>query len=178
MTERVTRPLPHIETLEDLLTAACLVEEAAAECLQSLGEQMEVHHNPQMSALFFRLADMRASHAGRILAEMEPRWRADRYRRDPRWLGEACPGVADVHQAHYLMQPAHGLQLAAASARRIHDFFSALAAAMPDAALEQRAVELKAQVAADLRAIEEELARTARPCEDWHHDDDPPVMQE
>ncbi len=178
MTERVTRPLPHVETMEDLLTAACLVEEAAAECLQSLCEQMEVHHNPRMSALFTRLADMRASHAARILAEMEPHWRAQRYRRDPRWLADACPGVADMDEAHYLMQPAHGLQLAARSARRIHDFFSALAAAMPDAALEQRAVELKAQVAADLRAIEEELARAQSPREDWSHDDDPPVMQE
>jgi len=177
MTGKLTRPLPHIETLEDLLTAACLVEEEAAECLQSLGEQMEAHHNPPMAALFTRLADMRARHAARILAQMEPAWRARRYRRDARWLGAVCPGSVDMLEAHYLMQPAHGLRLAINSWRGIHDFLSALAAAMPDAALERRAVELKARVAADLRAIEEELARTQDPQEDWSHDDDPPVIQ-
>ncbi len=178
MTQRMKQTPPHIDTMQDLLTAAYMVEEAAAECLTSLSHQMEVHNNPQMAELFARMAEMRAEHAATIHAAMEPAWRTEIYNREMRWLGESCPGAVEMEQAHYLMQPAHGLKIARNACARIHDFFADIAGMTQDEAIRRKATELKAEVAAHLRAVEEELARTPDPEEHWNHDDDPPVLQE
>ncbi len=178
MTERIGHTPPHIDNLQDLLTAAYLVEEEAGSCLETLADQMEVHNNPQMAELFRRMAAMRKEHAAAIYASMEPEWRKEIYTRNLRWLGESCPGAVDITSAHYLMRPWHGLQIALTAKRRIHDFFEAVARMTQDEAVRKRAVELKAAVATHIRAVEEELARTPEPEEHWNHDDDPPVLQE
>ncbi|HHN73067.1 MAG TPA: hypothetical protein ENK13_03160, partial [Thermopetrobacter sp.] len=151
---------PDIETLEDLLAAAYLVEEEAGECLLSLSHQMEVHHNAPMAALFARLSDMRHEAAAAIYAAMQPAWRERIYARDLRWLGESCPGAVDITGAHYRMRPVHGLRLALAAFERIHDFYDEVVHFSESDEVRRHAVELRARVAEDVRAVEEELART------------------
>ncbi len=178
MNERVQRLAPDIESLEDLLAAAYMVEEEAGECLLSLAHQMEVHHNVPMAMLFRRLSEMRREQAAAIYASMRPEWRQRIYARDLRWLGESCPGAVDIVSAHYRMQPAHGLRLALAAFGRIHDFYDEIVHTTEIEEVRQRAIELRAHIAEHIRELEEELARTPEPDDHWDHDDDPPMYQE
>ena len=178
MTRRIQKTVPDIETLEDFHIAAYLVEDECGECLLSLAHQMEVHHNPVMAELFERLADMRKRSAAEIFAAMEPEWRKNIYGRDLRWLGESCPGAVDILSAHYRMQPWHGYRLALSAFERIHDFYDEIAVETENDAVRRHAIDLRARIAADIRALEEELATIPEPEAAWDHDDDPPMIQE
>ncbi len=178
MSHLIHRPVPDIQTLEDLHIAAYLVEDECGECLLSLAHQMEVHHNPVMAELFERFADMRKRTAAEIFAAMKPEWRQNIYTRDLRWLGESCPGAVDILSAHYRMRPWHGYRLALAAFERIHEFYSAIAVESENDAVRHQAVEFRTRIAADIRALEETLAGIAEPEREWDHDDDPPMIQE
>ena len=169
---------PLIETLRDLMTAACLVEENAGECLMSLARQMGAHNNPRMEELFAALAKERLERAKAIFEDMEPEWRAGVHAREARWLGECCPGAPDMQEAHYLMHPWHGLSIAREALSAAAAFFAAIGDASPDEQVRRHAMRFREEAKERMRALERQLNTTPPPPEGWDHDDDPPVMQE
>jgi len=167
-------------TLAGLLAHAHAIESEAVERYELLADQMEVHNNPKVAALFRKLARIEAKHAAAIedkaktlgtrIARLSP-W-------DYEWPDSEGPETAPIDEAHYRMTPYHALRMALAGEERALRFFKAAAGAAGDPEVKALAEEMAADEARHVMLIQDWLADHPAPGPGWADDPDPPVWTE
>jgi len=89
---------------------AWAMEVEAAERYAELADQMDTHHNREVSELFAKLSRIEGKHRDQIMAKMG--WVRAPDTRTFRWETPEGPETTDYSDLHYLMQPYHALKLA------------------------------------------------------------------
>lgn len=167
-----------IHSVAELLAHAKTIEQEAMERYEDLAEQMEVHHNRDVAALFRKMVAVESKHVQKIL---ERAGDADLPNLSPweyQWLDDEAPEAVVATDVHYLMTPHHALQLALQAEQRSFDFFSHVAQTDAPDAVRALAQELCEEERDHIKLMEDWLARTPEPDDGWDHDPDPPMLQE
>lgn len=176
---RATVPGPEsIETVEELLAHAYMIEVDATDRYLMLADQMDVHNNPELAQLFRKLASHEQHHAQEILERASAMKLPDLRASDYKWGDFEGPEAAGIDEAHYLMTPWHALQMALGAERRAFAFFDRLVATAKDGEMKKWAEEFRAEEAEHVRLVEDLLKRYPEPDEGWDEDPDPPVFPE
>lgn len=166
-------------TIEELIVHARAMEAEAAERYDELADGMEVHNNPEVAALFRKMAKVEGKHSAQIeelgagldLPNLKP-W-------EYRWGSLDGPETPAIDSAHYLMQPYHAIQVAIRSEQRAVRFFEAiLAQADDDSELHAMAARMADDEREHVRLLTEWLTRYPEPEAGWDEDMDPPTLQE
>jgi len=161
-------------TVEEFMAFAWAMEVEAADRYAELAEQMDTHHNREVSELFARLARIEGKHRDQIAAQMG--WTKAPDATVFRWETPEGPETTDYGELHYLMQPWHALKLAEHNERRAVEFFERFAAARVPAAVQAAAREMAEEEREHVRLIGEWLARYPEPEPGWDEDPDPPAV--
>jgi rubrerythrin len=165
-------------TLEELMAVALAMENEAVERYSEFADALATHNNPEVAAMFAKMAGYEAKHAEQIRKQMG--WTADP--KVPRelvsWPGYNAPESAPTDAVHYLMQPWHALTLALAAEERAEAFFAQLVAVSSDEAVRAAAEHLRAEEAEHVALIREWMTKVPQPDNDWSDDPDPPRMVE
>lgn len=157
---------------------AIAMEREAAERYAELADQMQVHHNEEVTTLFRWLAGLEANHARELEARAAgmtmPRLKPWEYR----WSDAEGPESTSYDTAHYLMTPQHALEAALANERRAREFFERYAESATDPEVRRLAAEIAIEEAEHARHVERALAKLGAPQSHWDHDLDPPQTAE
>ena len=163
-------------SVAEFLAHAIALEQEAAERFDELADTLETHNNAEGVVELFRkmahysrlhLAEARERAGDIALPNLAP-W-------DFKWPGDESPETPDHREAHYRMTAWHALSLTLASERQAHAFYGALANHAADAEVRALAAEFTEEEAEHVEILEDWLARTPEPAEDWDHDPEPPV---
>lgn len=164
--------------LAEFLAHAHAMEIEAAERYALLADQMEVHNNPGVGALFRKLAEVEARHAEEIKARADgaalPRIPLGAHR----WSDTEGPETIDVGEAHYLMSPYHVLRIALRAEERAVAFFGAIAETSENTDVRALAAEYAEEERDHVREVRSMLAQYPEPDDGWADDHDPPATQE
>jgi rubrerythrin len=155
-------------TVEDLLVEAHALESEAAQRYREFAEIMESHNNGEVAQLFRSIAAQEAEHAEQIARRIGGRAALSPPRE------RRSPAVAELEQAHYLMQPWHALQIAIEAERRAFDFYASVARASDSEELRKAATQLQAEEREHVALLEQWLGRVPVPPPGWDDDPDPP----
>jgi rubrerythrin len=166
------RKLPR--TVQEFMAYAWAMEVEAAERYAELAEQMNTHHNREVSELFAKLARIEGKHRDQIMAQMG--WTSAPDTSSFRWETPEGPETTDYSDLHYLMQPYHALKLAEHNERRAAEFFDRFAAAKLPADVRAAAAGMAEDEREHVRLIGEWLARYPEPEAGWDEDPDPPAV--
>ena len=163
-----------VHTVEELLAHALAMEEEASQRYAELADQMAVHNNQEVEALFRKLAIIEKKHLGHMIelsADMVlPRiapW-------DYRWGGGESPEAFDPADMHYLIRPYQAIALALEHERRAVDFYAELAAGARRADVRKLAEQFADEEREHVGWLEQWLQRYPKPESDWDDDPDPP----
>jgi rubrerythrin len=160
----------------EFMSKAYAMELDAAERYADFADQMEVHNNREVAALFRKLSAIEELHARQILQQMGwPRMPEPMY--PGPWPDAEPPETAPVTELHYLMQPYQALELALRNEERAEQFFKRLARAKSTPP-EVRAIaaEMARDEGEHKRLIKAWMKRVPEPGPDWNRDPDPPVL--
>jgi rubrerythrin len=164
-------------TVQEFYALLYAMEHEAAERYEELASQMETHNNPAVAEIFRELAAAEAKHAKRLEAHGQSvhaiRTRDMRFR-----PGFELPETTPLDRAHYLMTPAHALQLALANEEQAARCFDEMAASAPDAEVRGLAAEMAEEERRHAEFIRGRLAKLPVPSTDWDDDLDPPRYSE
>lgn len=167
-----TTPVP-IGNLGELLAYALEIEREATARYEELAEQMEVHHNGEVAALFHRLAGYEREHAleieqriGKLDLPVLAAW-------EYRWVDPESPEEAPYDGAHYLMTVRQALELALVNERRARDFYESLASTLTDPEARALAATFVDEERQHVRYVEEALAKAPPDAAGWSDDLDP-----
>jgi len=157
-----------------LLAQACVMEAEAAERYGELADQLELHGNAEVAALFRRLASIERRHADTIADDLRRRGIA----RTPQ-VALAAPGQEGLETApgealHYLMTPYHALKIALENEEHALAYFSELAAGDEPEDFRRLANEFAEEEREHVALVRAWLARVPQPPEDWASDPDEP----
>ncbi|HXK53333.1 MAG TPA: ferritin family protein [Hyphomicrobiales bacterium] len=178
-TAKTSQPGPEaIESVEELLAHAYVIEVDAVERYNLLADQMEVHNNSELAALFRKLAGHEEHHAKEILERAGDKALPKLKSSDYKWGEFEAPEAAELDRAHYLMTPWHALQMALRAEKRAFAFFDQLVKTAKDDEMKKWSEEFREEEAEHVRLVEELLTRYPEPAEDWAEDPDPPVYLE
>jgi rubrerythrin len=161
-------------TVDEFMAYAYAMEVEAAERYAELAEQMDTHHNREVSELFAKLARIEGKHRDQIAAQMG--WTRPPDTSSFRWESPEGPETTDYSDLHYLMQPYHALKLAEHNEQRAAEFFEGFAAAKLPADVRAAAAEMAEEEREHVRLIKEWLARYPEPEAGWDEDPDPPAV--
>jgi rubrerythrin len=168
-----------ISSVAEFLAHALEMEVESAERYRELADNMEVHNNPEVAALFRRLAAEGDTHVKQVqqlaastqLPDIAP-WAF-------KWSSPDGPESATMDDVHYLMNRCQALKLALHNEIRGLDFYRQVAARSPKAGVRQLAAQMAGEEQSHvtmlqslLCGMEEEAA--ARPLADL----DPPNTPE
>ena len=161
-------------SLEDLMGQALTIEREAVARYEELADMMETHNNPDVGALFRKMAGYEQLHVEQILADMG--WAADVVvpRHSGIWSSPESPEVVPIEEMHYLMHPWHALQLALSAEQRAEAFFAEMAGTAATEAVRAAAEEMRQEEAEHVALVREWLAKVPQPEGDWSVDPDPP----
>ena len=170
-------PAIAIGTVAELLAHAHALESDAAERYSDFAAQMARHNNPELAALFRKMAAIEAKHIAKVdaLAEGQdlPRLAAWDYQ----WIDAEGPETAPFSEAHYRMTAHRALTVMMACERRAVDFFEQAAQSAQDAAVKAMAESLAEEEREHVTLLEDWLARTPAPDAASDTDPDEPVSQ-
>ena len=167
---------PH--SADELLAYALAIEQEAAERYAELAEQMEVHNNHEVAALFRRLAAIEAKHIANVEGLGEGRELPPISLWELPWDDAESPEALAHDDVHYLMTPYHALSLALTGEQRAAAFFSRMARAAEDQEVRRMALRLRDEEREHVALMEEWLGRYPKPEEGWDDDPDPPAAHE
>ena len=161
-----------ISTTSELLAHAYAIESEAEERYANLADQMAIHNNREVAALFRKLSEIEGKHAEEIrerardldLPHLAP-W-------GYQWVLADSPESADLEVAHYLMTPYHALMLALGAEERELKFYDNLARRTPDGPLKRMAREFAREEREHVRLVREWLVKYPTPEEDGDEDAD------
>lgn len=168
----------NIETAAELFSRAYEMEVEAGARYLELADQMEVHNNPDVAAMFRHFARAEEKHAAEIAERMREKGIAVEIQPDFDWPGQEGPETVDTLDVHYRMTAYHALELALGAEQRAFEFFDAIARNAGDDEVRAWAKEFADEEAAHVRYIENALKREKKPDDDWATDFDAPVVQE
>lgn len=160
------------QTLEAFMAQALALEREAVERYNELAEAMEMHHNPEVAALFRTMAGYEAKHAQQIMDQMH--WVEPPAVALAAWPMMESPESVPADEVHYLMHPWHALQLALAAEQRAEEFFGEFALQATDDAVRRNALEMQAEEREHVRLVQAWLAKVPKPDPNWADDPDPP----
>ena len=166
-----------IQTTEELMAHAYAIEAEAEERYRELATQMEVHNNPEVAALFRKLAEYEGEHAREIetrAADMSLPLLAPW---EFKWSHAEAPELVDTLALHYLMSPQMVLSLALDAERQAFEFFSDVAATATETSLAEVARIFAAEEEDHIRMIEDMIERLGPTSTQWDEDLDTPLAQ-
>ena len=160
-------------TLTELMAQALAMEQEAARRYAEFADAMEVHNNPEVAALFRKMAGIEHKHAQQIMVRMGwgkmPALRSSK----PSWDGFEAPETTPGDEIHYLMHPYHVLQLALINEQRAERFFAALVLAATEESVRRAARRLRAEEAEHVALVKAWMKKVPRPDPNWAADPDP-----
>jgi len=169
--------LPKFESVAEFFAQALAIEEEATERYNLLADQMEVHNNKEITAIFRKMALIEAEHRNEIARRAGDALVGGRPASFS-WTGPDGPEATDFEGVHYLMTPYRALTLARFNEERAVKYFEAIAAA----ATNPEIAALAAQMAADERDhvvwVDQWLEKFVPDEPGWDEDPDPPVHSE
>ena len=163
-----------IQSLEEFLIHAYVLENESVDRYEELAQNMEDHHNPEVAALFRKMAEYGRKHAaevaryarGKALPSLRP-W-------EFKWPGNEGPETGDYAQTSYLMTTQQALRFALGNERRGYEFYQAVADKSPTAKVREMADEFAREESEHVRLLEQWIARTPESPIGWDFDPDPP----
>jgi rubrerythrin len=162
-----TPPVP--QDMAELMAQAYALEREAVERYGELADVLATHNNPDVAALFRRLASQEALHATEILRTMG--WT---HAPAPAKLLPDAPPAPSYDEVHYLMHPWHALQLALVAEQRAHDFFASIVERCKAEDMRSAAQRLQAEEAEHITMLRKWLDKVPPPPPGWDDDPDPP----
>jgi rubrerythrin len=169
---------PGIADVANLLAHAHAMESEAHERYLDLAEQLDVHNNTEVAALFRKMAQIEQLHVQKILervGDLElPRLSPWEYR----WPGAEAPETAGIGEAHYMMTPHHALSMALRAEQRALEFYTGVLESGGDASVQALARELAEEEREHVALVKTWLAKYPEPAANWADDPDPPMHQE
>jgi rubrerythrin len=175
----VSRPVepPTFNSIAEFFAQALAIEVEAAERYVLLADQMEVHNNKEIAAIFRKMASIEAEHRDEVARRAGDALVAGRPASFS-WTGPDGPEAADFDQLHYLMTPRQALRLARFNEERAVKYFEAVAAAASDPAIAAFAAEMAEDERNHVVWVDQWLEKFAPDEPDWDEDMDPPVYSE
>lgn len=167
-----------ITDLAEFLAHAYAMEVEAAERYTLFAEQMEVHNNPDVAALFHRLAEIEGRHAEEIKGRAGDIELPEIALGAHRWADAEGPETAAFDDAHYLMSPYHVLRMALLGEERAFRFFDGIAKTAASAEIRNLAAEYADEECGHVQEVQKLLANYTEPDEGWADDHDPPATPE
>ena len=169
--------VPAFDTIAAFFAQALAIEVEAAERYALLADQMEVHNNAEIAAIFHKMAAVEAEHHSEIAR------RADEARvagapANFRWTSPDGPEAAAFEDAHYLMTPRQALLLARFNEERAVLYFEAIAGAATDPEVAALAAEMARDERSHVMWVDQWLEKFAPDVADWDDDADPQVNSE
>ncbi len=161
-------------SLNDFMQQALQMEIEASQRYAEFADAMETHNNPEVAALFRKMADIENKHATQIMAEMGWSEPPTPTTARPSWQGFEAPETVPIDEVHYLMQPYHALTLALESEERAERFFGTIAEATSVESIRKAALDLQAEEREHVELIRAWMAKTPKPDRNWADDPDPP----
>jgi rubrerythrin len=165
--------IPTITSVAEFYAQALAIEIEAAERYILLAEQMEVHNNREIAAIFRKMAEAENTHrdeialkAGGALAAGLPASFS--------WICPDGPEVKGFQDVHYLMTPYHALKLARHNEECAVKFFDAIAQSAADPEIKAAAAEMAAEERKHVAWVDEWLTQHPPPPAGWDDDPDPP----
>jgi rubrerythrin len=164
-------------TLGGLLYHAYVIEAEAEARYLDLADQMEVHNNLEVAALFRKLAEYEAKHAAHVeaLRPAAPRPPLDPW--DLSWVGNEAPESIAHSDMDYQMTPRKALELSLRAETAAYEFFKWLSKEAEFDEVREMAETFAEEELEHVALLERELekhpAEPDPPAEDW----DPPVDQ-
>jgi rubrerythrin len=168
---------PKFNSVAEFFAQALAIEVEAAERYTLLADQMEVHNNKEIAAIFRKMASIEGEHRDEIARRAGNALVAGRSATFS-WTGPDGPEAIDFDQLHYLMTPRQALRLARFNEERAVKYFEAVAEAATDPAIAAFAGEMAEDERNHVVWVDEWLAKFASDDPNWDHDPDPPVHSE
>lgn len=163
-------------SVAEFFAQALAIEIEASERYELLADQMDVHNNREIAAIFRKMAAIEAHHrdviekrAGKALVDGKPAKFS--------WIGPSGPEAIDFEDVHYLMTPHQALQLARINEERAARYFEEIAATAQDPDVCAFAREMADDERRHVVWVNEWIARFGAE-ESPAEDPDPPIYQE
>ena len=160
----------------EFMARAYAIEAEAAQRYHEFAEQMEMHNNTEVAALFRKLERIEQKHRDQILQHMG--WTDPPRVEGFRWEGTEGPETGAIGELHYLMQPRHALEIALHNEQRAFEFFGLLAKARVPADVRAAAREMAEEEREHVELIRQWMKKVPEPDPGWDQDPDPPGTSE
>ena len=168
---------PTFESVAEFFAQALAIEIEASERYDDLADQMEVHNNHVIAAIFRKMAQIEGLHrdeikrrAGDALVGGRPASFS--------WLAPEGPEAIDFSDVHYKMTPRQALLLARHNEERATRYFEAIAAAATDPEIAAFAATMADDERHHVVLVDQWLDKYDADDPNWAEDLDPPVMSE
>lgn len=167
-----------IETIEEFLAHALVLESEVAERYEEIADSMEIHNNTEVAQLFRRLARASAKHAGemreraagKVLPKIAP-W-------DFQWGDASGPETPSMEKTHYLMTPYQALDMARNAEIQAQNYYTSVADNTPNEDVRKLGLEFAYEEAEHVDLVNNLIARYPKPEKGWDFDPDPPSIPE
>lgn len=165
-------------SVAEFLVHALEMETESAERYRELADNMEVHNNPEVAALFRRLAVEGDAHAEQVKRRAGMYELPDIAPWEFKWTSPDAPESAAMDDVHYLMGRREALELALHNEIRGQQFYAQVSDRSQDAEVECIARELAEEEEGHVMMLREWLAKEADEPQPPLEDLDPPNMPE
>ena len=168
---------PVFESVAAFFAQALAIEVEAAERYALLADQMEVHNNKEIAAIFHKMAAIESEHRGEIVRRAGDVLVGGSPVRFT-WTGPDGPEAIAFEDAHYLMTPRQALLLARFNEERAVRYFEAVAGAATNPRIAAFAAEMAEDERQHVMWVDQWLEKFGLDEVDWDEDTDPPVYSE
>jgi rubrerythrin len=168
---------PKFDNIAEFFAQALAIEVEATERYNLLADQMEVHNNRDIAAIFRKMALIEGEHRDEIARRAGDALVAGRPASFS-WIGPDSPEAVDCEDVHYLMTPHRALMLARFNEERAVRYFEAIAAATTNPQIAIFAAEMAAEERNHVIWVDQWLEKIAPDEPGWDEDPDPPVHSE
>jgi len=165
-------------SVAEFLVHALEMETESAERYRELADNMEVHNNPEVAALFRRLAVEGDAHAEQVKRRAGMYELPDIAPWEFKWTSPDAPESAAMDDVHYLMGRRQALELALHNEIRGQQFYTQVSGRSLDAKVQRIAKEMAREEGVHVSMLREWLAREADKLQAPLEDLDPPNMPE
>lgn len=167
---------PRIASVAEFFAQALAIEEEAAERYTMLADQMEVHNNREIAAIFRRMAKIEAHHREEIARRAGDRLVGGQPATFD-WTAPEGPEAVSLDAVHYLMSDHQALLLARHNEIRAAQFFEHIAATTPDPGVKELALEMASDERQHIHWVDEWLKKFPE-TNNQNDDPDPPIYSE
>ncbi|WP_298422009.1 ferritin family protein [Rhodoblastus sp.] len=163
-------------SITEFFALAKAIEAEAVERYDLLADQMEVHNNREIAAIFRKMAAIEGQHQRKIVDRAASAGVDDKTSFS--WIRPSGPEAIDFEDAHYLMTPNQALQLARFNEQRAVAFFEAVARKASDGQVRAFALELAKEERQHVVWLDQWLQQFPETENGWDEDPDPPIYSE